>query len=588
MAGKGQRPTDPVRTDQQRIGEFLNIQVMAPTKWAKPVTIISLLLGVVTTVSAQQYDQTYPVPLSSEIVVNNEYGRIRISAENEPGSEGSLKAISSRPFERSDISVQSKKGRLTVDVSAGAADSRIDLEITVPQRTSAQLRTRQGEIEVSGNFARVSAETSSGSIITSLPLDNLRYKFIWTAARPRYISEPTLNEPEEKNAGKSVIEGELVGDAGAELVEIETRTSRGILLLNVDPEEMPSTLQERPLTEAAKAMVRSGDVFLSDAIRRASPKFFGDYAATLPPRRLGPELVNAPERRSTSGGNVRTVNVQVLDANNRAIQDIEQRLFTVTEGGFEREIVSVEPTSAPFNLVLLLDVSGSIKNYVDFIRKAARNFVKTVDPQDKVAIITFNDDVKVLSGFSTDFEKLSDSLDSFDSGGGTAYYDSIGYVLAETLEPLKGERVAIVVLTDGEDNRSFLSFNSLIGSLQESGALVYPLYVPAGVIAQGAIEKDETLGSADPLREKFLSLTVSETADDEGERLAQISGGVYYPISRSGELQKAYDDIVKQLRSAYTITYRAGDRRGDGALPRVRVKVDRPGAFVRVAESDRR
>ncbi len=561
---------------------------MAPTKWAKPVTIISLLLGVVTTVSAQQYDQTYPVPLSSEIVVNNEYGRIRISAENEPGSEGSLKAISSRPFERSDISVQSKKGRLTVDVSAGAADSRIDLEITVPQRTSAQLRTRQGEIEVSGNFARVSAETSSGSIITSLPLDNLRYKFIWTAARPRYISEPTLNEPEEKNAGKSVIEGELVGDAGAELVEIETRTSRGILLLNVDPEEMPSTLQERPLTEAAKAMVRSGDVFLSDAIRRASPKFFGDYAATLPPRRLGPELVNAPERRSTSGGNVRTVNVQVLDANNRAIQDIEQRLFTVTEGGFEREIVSVEPTSAPFNLVLLLDVSGSIKNYVDFIRKAARNFVKTVDPQDKVAIITFNDDVKVLSGFSTDFEKLSDSLDSFDSGGGTAYYDSIGYVLAETLEPLKGERVAIVVLTDGEDNRSFLSFNSLIGSLQESGALVYPLYVPAGVIAQGAIEKDETLGSADPLREKFLSLTVSETADDEGERLAQISGGVYYPISRSGELQKAYDDIVKQLRSAYTITYRAGDRRGDGALPRVRVKVDRPGAFVRVAESDRR
>lgn len=556
---------------------------MFPRKTASIPVLTGLFLSLAAGTFAQQFDRTYPVAAAGEISVVNEFGKISVTAL--PEGSGSLRAVSAKAFPRDDVVVESRKGRVSIVVNPSSSQARIDLELAVPARSAVSLESREGEIRFSGDFREISAKTSSGTVIADLPVENLRYKFIWTAARPRFLSDSDLAEPEEKNAGKTVIEGELKSDPTAQETSVEVRTSRGILLLNVDPDQVPTSLAERPLTEAAKAMVRSGDIFLSEAIRRASPKYFGDYAATLPPRRTGPELVNAPERRPAPGGEIRAVNVQVTDANNRAIGGLDADAFTVTESGVEREIVSVETSSAPFNLVLLLDVSGSIQNYVDFIRKAARSFVETVDDRDKVAIITFRDDVKVLSGFSKDTEKLSESLDSFDSGGPTAYYDAIGYVLADTLEPLKGERTAIVALTDGEDNRSFLSFNALIGSLQESGALVYPLYVPAGVAASGA-STDDPSAVADPLRDKLLSFRLSEKAQEEGEALARISGGVYYPIARLSELQKAYDDIVDQLRTAYTIRYKADPRAGDGSAPRVRVKVNREGAFVRYASTD--
>ncbi len=168
-------------------------------------------------------------------------------------------------------------------------------------------------------------------------------------------------------------------------------------------------------------------------------------------------------------GTVKTVTVSAIDISNRTVSDLTANEFEVTESNQPREILSVRPVTAPFNLVLLVDVSGSVENYLSFIRKAARAFVNTVGRSDRVAIVTFNEDVHVLSGFTTDKPKLSASLDTFDAGGGTAYYDALAFTLADTLRPIKGERTAIVVLTDGDDNRSFLSFDSLLGSLQESG-----------------------------------------------------------------------------------------------------------------------
>ncbi|MCA1626340.1 MAG: VWA domain-containing protein, partial [Acidobacteria bacterium] len=310
-------------------------------------------------------------------------------------------------------------------------------------------------------------------------------------------------------------------------IKLNFTTARGIILLNVNPNEVPSDLRERPLTEAAKAIVRSGDSLLMEAIRRASPKYFGEYAKTLPPRKSFPILSESKNSQNAASSPIKRVLARVTDINNRAVADLKREDFEVFESNETREILSVEQTSAPFNLVLLLDVSGSVDNYVDFIRKSARNFVNTVSPNDKIAIIIFNEDVKTLSTFSIDKGKLSKSLDTFDAGGGTAFYDALAYALAETLRPLKGERTAIVVLSDGDDNRSFLAFDSLLGSIQESGALIYPLYVPSGLIAASA--NNQASSSVDPLRSRYMGLTTK--ADQEGAKLAQISGGVYYPIT---------------------------------------------------------
>jgi len=361
-------------------------------------------------------------------------------------------------------------------------------------------------------------------------------------------------------------------------VSLNFTTARGIILLNVPPNEVMSDLRERPLTNAAKAIIRSGDSLLMEAIRRASPKYFGDYARTLPPLRLEPTFSGKSDRLENPNGATKTALVRVTDLQNRSIAGLTAKDFEVTENGTVRDVISIEPSTAPFNLVLLLDVSGSVENYVNFIRKAARSFVDTVGRDDRVSIVIFNDDVKQLSRFTTDKGKLSESLDTFDAGGGTAYYDALAYTISDTLRPLKGERTAIVILTDGDDNRSFLAFDSLAGSIQESGALIYPLYVPSGLIALAATGAD-----IDPLRKKYMSLTAK--SEGEGDKLAKISGGVYYPITQIGQIQKAYDDIVVQLRTAYNVTFRSDGSivNGNGASPKLKIRTKRESAFTAIS-----
>jgi VWFA-related protein len=243
----------------------------------------------------------------------------------------------------------------------------------------------------------------------------------------------------------------------------------------------------------------------------------------------------------------------------------------------ERKVTDVVPATEPFNLVLLLDVSGSVEERMDFIRKAARDFLRTASPQDRIAIISFRDDIQIISNFTTDRALLSRELDKMDAGGATALYDALGYVFADTLKTLRGERTAVVILSDGDDNKSFVPFPALTEAIIESGALIYPLYVPSGLIPEGSVPRPEV--TIDPLRTRYLTLTTR--AEEEGKKLAAVSGGVYYPIHRIEDLQRAYDDVVVQLRTAYTITYSSNS--SPSGSRRVRVRANREGASVRLS-----
>jgi len=227
--------------------------------------------------------------------------------------------------------------------------------------------------------------------------------------------------------------------------------------------------------------------------------------------------------------------------------------------------------------VLLLDVSGSVEERIDFIRKAARDFLNTASPQDRIAIISFRDDIQIISDFTTDRRLLSQKLNEIDAGGATALHDALGYVLSDTLKQLRGERTAIVILSDGDDNKAFVPFPAILEAVVESGALIYPLYVPSGLIPESSVPRPEI--TIDPLRTRYLTLTTR--AEEEGRKLASVSGGVYYPIRHLVELQRAYDDVVQQLRTAYTITY-ASNSNPSGSR-RVRVRANRDGASVRLS-----
>jgi len=444
------------------------------------------------------------------------------------------------------------------------------------------MRAGGGAIDVVGNLESAEVQTDTGTIHADVPLEALQFKFLWQASKPRYLSDVELPEIKEKRGGVFSISGKL-GEKKPkkeERVRLDFLTQRGVVLLNVDPSMVPSDLRERPLTEASRAIVRSGDRELVDAIRKVSPKLFGDYAKTLPPVEKEPTLV----RRAAPGPVVSVVapqlmrvNASVTDRNGRAVGGMKENDFSVQENGIERQVKSVTPANEPFNLVLLLDVSGSVEERIDFIRKAARDFLNTASPQDRISIISFRDDIQVISDFTTNRRLLSKKLDEIDAGGATALYDALAYVLSEPLKKLHGERTAIVVLSDGDDNKSFVPFPALLEAFSESGALVYPLYVPSGLIPESSVPKSET--TRDPLRSRYLTLTTR--AEEEGRKLAAVSGGVYYPVRRIEDLQRAYDDVVLQLRTAYTITYASNSTPSGNR--RVRVRANREGASVRLS-----
>jgi Ca-activated chloride channel family protein len=365
-------------------------------------------------------------------------------------------------------------------------------------------------------------------------------------------------------------------------IRLDLETARGVVLFGVkDESHVPSDLRERTLTEAARAVIRSGDTELIDAIRKVAPRLVGEYAETLPQRGgepvLGARTASPFDVRTSAGASLARVQARVTDRGGRAIAGLSAKDFTVTEGGVERAVRDVTQTSAPFNLVLLLDVSGSLEERIDFIRKAALAFLSTAGPQDRIAIVSFRDDVQLVSDFTADRHVLTERIKDIQAGGATALYDALGYSLVNILKPLRGERTGIVVLSDGDDNRSFLTFPSIIDAVYETGAIIYPLYVPSGLIPEsGSTDATATL---DPVRTRFLELT--SRADAEGRRLAEVSGGTYYPITRLEQLQRAYDDVAAQLRTAYTITYESDA--GARTDARVRVKVARDGASVRLS-----
>lgn len=541
------------------------------------------LLFASATTNGQTLERELNTPEKVTVFIKNGDGRISVITSDEPKSKISISAI--RPggtIKERDVSSVVSGGHVEIEVRGGKQPNRIDLTVRVPSRASVKISTDAGAVDVIGDFTVAEVSTETGTIHVEVPLDAVRFKFEWLASNPRFLSDVELPKVKEEAGGRFVIKGRL-GDKKApkeKRIELEFATHRGVVLFNVDPSRAPSDLRDRPLTQAARAIIRSGNENLMEAIRQVSPKLFGDYAKTLPPRASAPSLVemHPPEEvASQVAPQLMRVHANVTDRAGRAVGGLDRNDFVVIENGEERVVKEVTPTTAPFNLVLVLDVSGSVSERIDFIRKAARNFLNTVSSQDRIAIISFRDDIQLISDFTTDRALLSKRLDLIDAGGSTALYDTLAYVLIETLRPLRGERAAVVIMSDGDDNRSFVPFESLVDEVIESGALIYPLYIPSGLIPETSAPAPAA--SLDPLRSRYLTLTTR--AEGEGKRLATISGGVYYPIRRLGDLQLAYDDVVAQLRMSYTVTYESHLK--PGTQRRVRVRTRREDVSVRLS-----
>src|SRR5256714_7622312 len=366
---------------------------------------VAVLVGSTSVVCAQTYERELNASARTLLTIKNRSGRVSVIASDNEKDKSSLKATSTgASVEPGDITVSGN------EILVHERPYRIDITVRVPKRARVRVESESGMVDVIGDFEVADVITNTGTIHADVPLEALKFKFQWQSSRPRFLSDVELPRMKEGHAGSFSIAGIVGPDAkrkkekkvkttsdatsdGAEkrateaannttegadkptddsdkapgkqeLVQLNFTTQRGVILLNVDPSMAPNDLRERPLTEAAKAIVRSGDGPLSDAIRKVSPRMFGDYARALPPRRTGPSLVNlsAPGELATAfAPQLMRVNASVTDRNGRAISGMRDADFSVYEDGSERKVVNVTPASEPFNLVLLLDVSGSVE-----------------------------------------------------------------------------------------------------------------------------------------------------------------------------------------------------------------------------------
>src|SRR2546423_5635419 len=331
--------------------------------------VVAACFGAARTCAAQQLTRELTtVGASPEIVVHNDSGRVTIIAEGEERKSVSL--IASSPGAAvSERDVQAHGGgRVEVSVRPRAERDRIDLTLRVPARARLRVETQAGMVDVSGTLSAAEVVTNTGTIRADVPTDALTYSFRWMASRPRYYSEIALGKVRERAGGRFEINGRM-GDKKAkkeQRVRLDLQTERGVVVFGVELSMVPSDLRERPLTEAARAIIRGGNEDLIDAIRNIAPRYVGEYAATLPQRTVAPTLgtFHAPDAIVTPTSatpHVMRLHASVTDTNGRAIHDLKADDFLVYENGQQRPVTEVEQTRTPFNIVLLLDVSGSVE-----------------------------------------------------------------------------------------------------------------------------------------------------------------------------------------------------------------------------------
>jgi len=294
------------------------------------------------------------------------------------------------------------------------------------------------------------------------------------------------------------------------------------------------------------------------------------------------------------------LNIGVVDKQGRPITSLTQKDFVVYEDGVKQSIQHFEPVDAPFSLVLILDMSGSTINFRQQLKLASQRFLDALAPEDRVAVIQFNKDVKSLSGFTADRMKTGYAIEIATGAGETHFYEALKYALKE-LEKEGKRRKAIVVLTDGLDthhrnsDRATLSkaqteaealatidpqssadLNSVLASADRQGVTIYPLALPSGDPKRLPIQTPNIVGIYAAARARMQSL-----ADRTGGRLNEINKLQY--------MAQLYREVAANLRTLYTVAYQPQGERARGKWHEIKVEVTtsdltartKPGYFAR-------
>jgi Ca-activated chloride channel family protein len=248
------------------------------------------------------------------------------------------------------------------------------------------------------------------------------------------------------------------------------------------------------------------------------------------------------------------VNATVTDQLNRYVSGLESKHFQIWEDKIEQKVSYFNAEDVPISIGIIFDVSGSMKDKIGTAREAAATFLKTGNPDDEYFLVTFANRPEVVADFTTDVTKLQSKLLMTPAKGMTAMYDSV-YVGLEKLKEGTNPKKALLLITDGEDNRSRYTFQNVKDFVKEQDVQIYGI----GIVDEWNSQ-----------------LSAGHTGRAMIEELADLTGGrAFFPDSVY-ELEDICTKIAVELKNQYVMGFHSTNGAKDGKWRKLRVKVNPP------------
>ncbi|MGE3275608.1 MAG: VWA domain-containing protein [Vicinamibacterales bacterium] len=262
-----------------------------------------------------------------------------------------------------------------------------------------------------------------------------------------------------------------------------------------------------------------------------------------------------------------TINVSVQNDRDAYVANLTADQFAVFEDGVPQTIRFFASGDLPLDLVVLLDISGSMRSSLPLVQEAAINFTRAARRGDRVAVMGISNGLRILQPLTADLQAVEAAIRSSRAQGRTPLYSAVYVALRELAVDRERQREprrqAIVVLSDGLDTASSFSFDDLLVAARRSAV---PVYAIAPRVSQ-----------AKQMRRERLGFDSTSSVDYELRLLARDTGGRAFFPTTLGDLDGVYTDIAGELAHAYSVAFESSNGARDGRFRQLTVRVDAPG-----------
>jgi Ca-activated chloride channel family protein len=273
-----------------------------------------------------------------------------------------------------------------------------------------------------------------------------------------------------------------------------------------------------------------------------------------PPPLEGPAALKArPGEHIRVDVNLVLIPLTVTDPLNRLVTGLERDEFFIYENNQLQQLKSFSAEDAPVSIGIVMDLSGSMSNKVVRARESIVEFMRTSNPQDEFFIIGFNDRPELIEDFTSSVEDIEARLQTVRAGHRTALLDAIYYGVNK-MKQAKYERKAILIVSDGGDNRSRYTENEVRNLVRESDTELFSI----GIFDAYAATTEERNG---PLLLHDLS---------------EETGGQLFRVDDVSDMTDIATKISAELRNQYVLGYRPSEAKRDGKWRKVKVKLVPP------------